>query len=196
MVDEVGKMNNNKIVNIITWILYLLYTGSIILFVKEKNMFNILICIVCIILTLGLQIIKKKTNRFIDDQLYIVMVVFIMIASLLGSCYGFYSINHFDDFLHVWSGFIACSFAYLVLRLFNSDEQIGGMNKFFILIYLLMFSVAVAGFWEIGEFTMDSLLGTKTQVGGLKDTMIDMIDGLIGAVIMIPFIMKKFKKKN
>lgn len=41
---------------------------------------------------------------------------------------------------------------------------------------------------------MDTLFGLHTQAGGLKDTMIDMIDGLLGAIIMIPFTMKKIKK--
>lgn len=186
-------MKKYRLASIITWIMYVLYIGSIILFIKEKNMFNILICIVCISLTIFLQIINKKAKRIIDDQLYIVMILFVMIASLLGSCYGFYSINHYDDFLHVWSGFIACSFAYSLITFFNDITQI---NKVFIVIYLLMFSIGVAGFWEIGEFAMDSLIGTNTQIGGLTDTMIDMIDGLIGAVIMIPFIMKGINQQK
>lgn len=187
-------MKKSNFANIVTWVLYTLYVGSAILFIKEKNMFNILICAACITLTVALQIINKKAKRIIDDQLYIVMILFIMISSLLGSCYGLYNINHFDDFLHLWSGFIACSFAYSVLRFFNDEEETRNINKLFIFIYLLMFSVAVAGFWEIGEFAMDSLIGTNTQIGGLKDTMIDMIDGLIGAIIMIPFVMKKINK--
>lgn len=187
-------MKESKLANIATWISYVLYIGSIALFINERNLFNIVICIACILLTLVLKIINRKFKNFLDDQLYIVMIAFVLISSLLGSCYGFYSINHYDDFLHIWSGFIACSFAYSLLAFFNNKDQIDNMNKIFIIIYLLMFSVAVAGFWEIGEFTMDNLLGTNTQVGGLTDTMIDMIDGLVGAVIMIPFIMNRIKK--
>lgn len=186
-------MKKNKLTTIITWILYALYTGSIILFIQQRNMFNILICIVCILLTVFLQIINNRVKRIMNDQLYITMIGFIMISSLLGSCYGLYSINHYDDFLHVWSGFIACSFAYSVITFFNDATQ---MNKIFIVIFLLMFSVAVAGFWEIGEFAMDSLIGTNTQIGGLTDTMIDMIDGLIGCVIMIPFVMMRTNKSE
>lgn len=187
-------MKSRRLANIITWILYIIYIGSIVIFIKEKNMFNLLIGVVCILLTLILQFANKKYNKVINNQLYIVSIIYVMMASLLGSCFGFYDINHYDDFLHVWSGFIVCSFAYSTLLIFYSKEQIKDMNIFFVIIFLLMFSVAIAGFWEIGEFSMDTFLGTKTQVGGLKDTMIDMIDGLIGALIMIPFIIKKIKE--
>ena len=38
---------------------------------------------------------------------------------------------------------------------------------------------------------MDTFVGTTTQAGGLEDTMIDMVDALIGTIITIPFIVKK-----
>ena len=188
------KMKEGKLASIATWISYILYIGSMLIFIKEGNLFNIVICVACIVLTVALQIVNRKFKNFLDDQLYIVMIAFVLISSLLGSCYGFYGIDHYDDFLHIWSGFIACSFAYSLLAFFNNKEQITNMNKIFIIIYLLTFSVAVAGFWEIMEFSMDNILGTNTQVGGLTDTIMDMIDGLIGAVIMIPFIMNRVKK--
>lgn len=187
-------MKEGKLASIATWISYILYIGSMLIFIKEGNLFNIVICVACIVLTVVLQIVNRKFKNFLDNQLYIVMIAFVLISSLLGSCYGFYGINHYDDFLHIWSGFIACSFAYSLLAFFNNKEQITNMNKIFIIIYLLTFSVAVAGFWEIMEFSMDNILGTNTQIGGLTDTMMDMIDGLIGAIIMIPFIMNRVKK--
>ena len=118
-----------------------------------------------------------------------------MFSSLLGSCYRFYDIiNYYDDFLHIWSGFISVSVAYSLLIIFNKSDIVNNINKYFIAIYIFVFAIAVAGLWEIIEFSMDTLLGLHTQAGGLTDTMIDMIDGLLGAIIMTPFTMKKIKK--
>ena len=68
------------------------------------------------------------------------------------------------------------------------------MNKLFVIIFLFMFSMGVASLWEIMEFSIDNLFGMHTQIGGLNDTMIDMIDGLVGTIISMPFFLKSLKK--
>ena len=62
------------------------------------------------------------------------------------------------------------------------------VNKVFVIIFLFMFTMGVASIWEIMEFSLDNILGTHTQIGGLEDTM---IDALIGAFISIPYFIKK-----
>lgn len=42
-----------------------------------------------------------------------------------------------------------------------------------------LFAIAIAGLWEIFEFSADELLDTREQ-DDLRDTMQDMIDGLVG----------------
>jgi hypothetical protein len=43
-------------------------------------------------------------------------------------------------------------------------------------------ALALAGAWEIFEFTMDEIQGTREQ-DDLRDTMRDMIDGTVGGVL-------------
>lgn len=187
-------MKENKLKKIITWIFYIIYIVSIGYFVKEKEFINIVISLVCVSLTILLGLLNRKLNRFITDGLYLELISFILISSLLGSCFGLYSINHYDDFLHLWSGFIGCSLAFSIVNTLNTPKQIRNMSKIFIILFLLMFSMGVAGFWEISEFLGDKFLGMNTQAGGLQDTMIDTIDALVGTIIMIPFTMKKINK--
>ena len=54
-----------------------------------------------------------------------------------------------------------------------------------------MFSMAVASLWEILEFTIDQIWAINCQAGGLNDSMIDMIDSLIGTIIIIPFLIRR-----
>ena len=63
------------------------------------------------------------------------------------------------------------------------------------MIYLLSFSLAVAGFWEIVEFLGDRNFGF-TAGRGYEDTMMDMIDGLLGGLVMTAFIVKNHGKKK
>lgn len=176
------------------WIIgfiYIVYMASIIWFLKERKLFEFGIVVFCIVSTLILGILNKKVNKLLDNSIYINLVIFIMVSSLLGSCFKFYSINHYDDFLHLYSGVLSCNIAYLIIRYFNNEENIKMVNKVFVIIFLFMFTMGVASLWEIMEFSLDNILGTHTQIGGLEDTMIDMIDALIGAIISIPYFIRK-----
>ena len=176
------------------WIIdfiYIVYMASIIWFLKERKLFEFGIVVFCIVSTLILGIVNKKVNKLLDNSTYINLVIFIMVSSLLGSCFKFYSINHYDDFLHLYSGVLSCNIAYLIIRYFNNEENIKMVNKVFVIIFLFMFTMGVASLWEIMEFSLDNILGTHTQIGGLEDTMIDMIDALIGAIISIPYFIRK-----
>lgn len=176
------------------WIIdfiYIVYMASIIWFLKERKLFEFGIVVFCIVSTLILGIVNKKVNKLLDNSIYINLVIFIMVSSLLGSCFKLYSINHYDDFLHLYSGVLSCNVAYLIIRYFNNEENIKMVNKVFIIIFLFMFTMGVASLWEIMEFSLDNILGTHTQIGGLEDTMIDMVDALIGAVISIPYFIRK-----
>lgn len=189
-------MRNKNTTKYVTILLLIIYLGSIAIFVKDKNTMNILIASICTAGTIILYFVHKKYTRLIDNNLYIVSALFVMISSLLGSCYGFYDINHYDDFLHLWSGLITVSIAFSIMTFFHSDNDLKKINKYFIIIYVFMFSMGVASLWEISEFLIDRFLGMNMQVGGLVDTMIDMIDALVGAIIMLPFIYKKLNLTN
>lgn len=189
-------MRNKNTTKYVTILLLIIYLGSIAIFIKDKNTMNILIASICTVGTIILYFVHKKYTRLIDNNLYIVSALFVMISSLLGSCYGFYDINHYDDFLHLWSGLITVSIAFSIMTFFHSDNDLKKINKYFIIIYVFMFSMGVASLWEISEFLIDRFLGMNMQVGGLVDTMIDMIDALVGAIIMLPFIYKKLNSTN
>ncbi|MDU4936176.1 MAG: hypothetical protein E6X43_12785 [Peptostreptococcaceae bacterium] len=181
------------------WIIdfiYIVYMASIIWFLKERKLFEFGIVVFCIVSTLILGIVNKKVNKLLDNSIYINLVIFIMVSSLLGSCFKFYSINHYDDFLHLYSGILSCNVAYLIIRYFNNEENIKMVNKVFVMIFLFMFTMGVASLWEIMEFSLDNILGTHTQIGGLEDTMIDMVDALIGAIISIPYFIRKMSDKH
>ena len=58
-------------------------------------------------------------------------------------------------------------------------------------IFIFMFSVAIGNLWEVLEFLLDVMFKINCQAGGLNDTMVDMIDGIIGAIISLPFLLRK-----
>lgn len=173
-------------------ILKIIYSMSIVYFLFfNKNIMSLLLSLFCLIGTFILEILYKK-HILKEIGIYITLQLFLFFASFLGSSFNFYNIPNYDDFLHIWSGFICVAIAWNILGLFKYTKQ---LNPLFILIFLFMFSMGVASLWEISEYLMDTFIGTHTQ-RGLKDTNIDMIDCMIGSIFMCAYYFKKINKKE
>ncbi|MCC0781706.1 hypothetical protein IR152_00875 [Clostridioides sp. ES-S-0108-01] len=181
----------NKLLKPITILLYIVYVFCAIFFIMNREFGSVGLVAISLIGTFILRFLNKHNERLLGKELYLVLALFIMFSSLLGTCFNFYDINYYDDFLHLWSGVISSIVAFSMIRYFYIQKDISKMSKIFLVIFVFMFSMGVASLWEIGEFLMDTFIGTTTQAGGLEDTMIDMVDALIGTIITIPFIVKK-----
>lgn len=190
-------MDNKKwgLKNITTIILTIFFIGSLGYFIYTKDSMGISVSIFCLVLTPVLYQINKRDSKLLSDGLYSIFMWYACIASVLGSGYGFYDIPHYDDFLHVTSGVLTVTAAYTFIKYFNTEEQISKMNILFIAMFMFMFSMGIASLWEIGEFSMDQIMHTHTQVGGLTDTIMDMIDALVGCIVSLPYALKKIKNK-
>lgn len=57
------------------------------------------------------------------------------------------------------------------------------MNRAFAVFFVVVFTLAVGGFWQIGEFAGDRLYGTDYQ-GDNRDVMMVLVWNLIGGLIM------------
>ncbi len=186
---------DRKKINIFTFFIYFIYVVSVIYFLFKKDFGSIGITALCIGINMVLLIGNKKVNRLVDNSIYIVLSLFVMASALFGSCFHFYDIiKYYDDFLHLWSGIVSTHIAYLLIKYFNKKESIKDMNKIFIIIFLFMFTMGTGSIWEAIEFSLDTLFGMNTQAGGLKDTMIDIIDAFVGGVVSIPYFLGKIKK--
>ena len=63
--------------------------------------------------------------------------------------------------------------------------------------FITIFCIALAGCWEIWEFTGDRLFGFTSQNDSLIDTMMDIICGTLGGIIsLIPIYRFSKGKRN
>ena len=93
--------------------------------------------------------------------------------------------------MHFGSGFISVKIGWNILNFLNIQNS---SSKITILILILFFGIGISGFFEIVEYTLDVFFSKNTQPGGLKDTMQDMIDALVGGLIMSGYFFRKIKK--
>ncbi len=135
------------------------------------------------------------TRIKLPAALQVQFLIFVSSSSLLGSILHFYStVPGWDTYVHLYSGVIITWFGMFVIMLAEKQTNTQ-LPKWFVLSMAFAVCMGIASLWEIYEFLSDVLINTNMQVGGLKDTMIDMSVALIGAVIaFIITLLIKFPK--
>ena len=186
-------MKKQNIFSIIHITIYLIYASCIVYFVTVRNFRSIIVSILSLIGIIILIILNKKYKHLFGNLLVNTLIIFIAISILGGTCFDFYRFNHFDDVLHITSGFIGCMVA-RILFYFSQNETDIPRKRIFFVIYMFMFSMGIASIWELIEFGLDRYLGFDCQAGGITDTMFDILDCLIGSVIATIYYYFKIRK--
>lgn len=138
--------------------------------------------------------------------LSVMIIVFCFSALVMGDGLDFYGrFNWWDCILHAESGILLSGIAlWLIHIIMAENENYIYFNKYFLFLFLLMFSLGVGALWEIIEYSYDCIFNTNTQQfmatttgsiytdedlpllghDALKDTMIDLILDFVGAFIV------------
>lgn len=139
-----------------------------------------------IILQLAFKVTLLKNYK----KLYIPILIFIFFATYLARVLNFYRFNSYDKFLHFFSGILI---GYIGLVIYDSffyeKENIRGR-----FIFAIIFGIALAGVWEIWEFSCDSLFSMNLQKS-VEDTMLDIICGSIGGILISLIALRKNRKR-
>lgn len=130
-------------------------------------------------------------------QIYIINLIFMYFASLLGSCFGGYSLPFFDKILHFSSGIFASLLAIILFYIIKKEKKITNCqdNKIFLL-FVFNTNLAIAMLWELYEYMMlilfnnDCINHYKT---GVHDSMTDMICALVAGILIILLLKRDYK---
>lgn len=116
----------------------------------------------------------------IPTHLYVLALIFVYMASPLGSIMNFYrSIDPYDKIVHFFSGILIAAFGWFIIT--KLLPVVDGKTKFIACMVAFLFASAGAGIWEIFEFSADKLAGGEMQ-RGMIDTVTDMIAGNLGGI--------------
>ncbi len=123
-------------------------------------------------------------------------VVFIFGCQWLGTYLRFYDkFIWWDVLLHFTSGFLLGYIGLVLLMSLDPSYSLFKTKRYIIIaLFVFAFSVMGATIWEICEYTADQLLGTFTQLGSLKDTMEDIINGTVSAFLFALYTYMVLKK--
>ena len=112
--------------------------------------------------------------------------------------------------MHIFSGSFISVIGFVVLFYFNEKKNIKfDLSPGFIIFFCLCFSLSAELLWEVIEWTLDSIVGSNMQRymhdtlltpfegrKALEDTMWDMIEALVGSVILNLFAYLDLISKN
>lgn len=165
---------------------YLLYNG--------QKIYRILLTILTVLV---ICFLFNKTFIKKSKFTYYCILAFVFSSMYVGNILEIYRVIPFyDKVLHLISGILIGFIGFIIFMNFNKDN-INNINKGFLLIFTMSFFIALAGIWEIWEFTTDQLFGFNSQNASLIDTMMDIICGTLGGIIsLVPVIFYLKNKKS
>ena len=184
-----------KLDKLLTMIFYILLLVTVIIDSLYRDGIKFWRIILIFVTIFVVRIIFNKTflKKFLSA--YIITIIFIFISMYLANVWDFYAIDNYDKFLHFISG-ILIGFLGLVIYIYLSNGNINSeMKPITIFIFPLIFSIAIAGVWEIWEFSTDQVFGLTAQ-WDLEDTMWDIILGSLGGGISSGLIYYSNKSKK
>ncbi|KRE34169.1 hypothetical protein ASG85_12400 [Paenibacillus sp. Soil724D2] len=153
------------------------------------------VLIVAVLLIIRFVVKITKTTMF--AALRFSVLLFIFITMFLANEFGFYKvIPYLDKIEHLFSGLILCFVGLMIYMKASKGEKAAVPNAKVAVWFCLFFSIAMAGVWEIYEYTTDSLFGLHSQNGSLVDTMTDIICGTISAILTSIYLAFKAKQRK
>lgn len=134
------------------------------------------------------------------NQLNTIIFAFIFLAYTMGEVLaGYYWIPHFDKVCHALSGTFTGILGIIMYYVLKPGRRMERGDFAACTVFMLCFAMAIAGMWEIGEFTISLVTDIDPQWvegTGVTDTMTDMIACLIGVLALIPSLTIFYKKNR
>jgi hypothetical protein len=129
------------------------------------------------------MIIERRFKIDFSSGFEIIVLLFIFASFFLGEFQSFYTYFWWWDLLlHGFSGLALSLLAFSLVYLLNKKNKID-LSPLFVSIFAFSFAMAIAGLWEMVEFSIDSFFGLNMQKSGLSDTMWDLIITFFMALI-------------
>lgn len=167
----------------LSWLMKLLMIGLMPVEVYKGQYLFLAGTVVAVALSLLPAIIERNYRVTLPFELDLLITLSLFLHTFLGEGMDFYkTIERYDKVLHVYGTAVVAIIAFIIVYTMHYTKKVR-LSVPLIGFFTVTFAMAVGGLWEIGEFTVDKLFDRHTQ-DGLDDTMYDMINDLVGGVVV------------
>lgn len=145
-------------------------------------LFTVLI-FVAVGISLVPSIVQRNYNISLPFELDLLITLSLFLHTFLGEGLEFYNKYWiWDKLLHVYGTAVIAILAFVTVYSLHYTKKLRLTLPLIILI-TFTFAMTMGALWEIGEFGVDQLFGKNAQKG-LDDTMFDLINDLLGGLIV------------
>jgi uncharacterized membrane protein YjdF len=171
-------------------VLQVIMAAELVATVLDSQWLNAFLILIIMAVTLAPALLRRRLRVYIPSEFQVLAVVFVFAALFLGEVRSYYERFWWWDLaLHTSSGLLLGLFGFLLVYVLNENERVDvHMRPRFVALFAILFAVATGAVWEVFEFSMDRIVGTRMQKpmfgdpSGLTDTMWDLIVDTLGAV--------------
>lgn len=130
-------------------------------------------------------------------EIYLLNIIFVYFASLIGSSFHGYSVPGFDKVLHFTSGLLLSMVAILLFMVVKKVSRVENKEDYHLfLIFINVTNLAIAVCWEFYEYAMLIFFNNDCinhYTSGVHDSMTDMLCAFVGGLIITYLIMRSYK---
>ena len=162
---------------IIRWLILIPATIS---FVRGDVLWGIA-SLFSLFLTFVPSLLKKEFRIALPIEIELLMFVALLLH-LYGGALELYINYDWDSLTHLLSAAFVAIVGFVIVTIINEYAESIELSRAMVVLFVVLFTLAVGVVWEIGEFLSDRILGTVTQYS-YDDTISDLIYDLVGAVI-------------
>lgn len=159
-------------------------------YIGSDDRYHLLLCLFAPAIPLAVILIFRVLKLRFTWHLNLIILGFIMLAYMIGSCVDLYhSVPGYDKFVHAMSGAFISLLTCVAYYFIKPSHSIEAIDARLLPVFVFTGSMAIAGLWEIWEYLMSGLTGQDLQfvaATGVSDTIQDMICCLIGTVAFLP----------
>ncbi len=134
------------------------------------------------ILTLTPLMLKRRFHVTLPWELNFLIVLYLHVSR---NVRGWYELFYpfYDKVAHLISSITIAVLGFVAAVIMDQYTEIK-MNRLLIVVFVVIFTMAIGAFWEITEFLSDNLFGTQMQLGLGDMMMYDLIFDLAGGTII------------
>ena len=169
-------------------------------YIGNGDRYHLWLCVLAPVIPIAVVLLFRALKLRFTWHLNLIILAFITLAYLLGSCVDLYhSLFGYDKFVHTVSGAfvnLLCCVAYYFIK---SSHALEAVDARILPVFVFCGSMTIAGLWEIWEYVMSCLTGQDLQFvaeTGVSDTMQDMICCLVGTIAFLPSAVRLGKGKE
>lgn len=192
------KKDNYKQIYYIVLFIYLLFLGyAFYECITKQYMHSLMMCFVSLALAFSFPLLFKLMKWKPVYEIYILAILFMFLASVLGSSYRFYDhVLYWDKYVHCFSGVLGAEVAYILFCLLKKTKKAEKADLPLLYVFMNAVNIMIAALWE--EFEYAGLIffnydGIRHYSTGVHDSMTDILVCIIGGLLTTYFIYRYYQ---